>query len=126
MDIINGLTFDQWLTKLLADANRRGTKQKVRQLPDGVLQDEIVLDRPLVPHDEDHRSRGGRHLFRLIEELPGLELDARLGGPARERGPESRPGGEQEERETGPGGHTPAAREGDERHGNLSARSPGG
>ncbi len=38
MDIINGLTFDQWLTKLLADANRRGTKQKVRQLPDGVLQ----------------------------------------------------------------------------------------
>jgi len=38
MDIINGLTFDEWLTRLLADANRRGIRQRVGQLPDGVLQ----------------------------------------------------------------------------------------
>jgi hypothetical protein len=38
MDIINGLTFDQWLTKLLADADRRGARQRVGQLPEGDLQ----------------------------------------------------------------------------------------
>jgi hypothetical protein len=37
MDIINGLTF-QWLTKLLANADRTGARHRVRQLPDGVLQ----------------------------------------------------------------------------------------
>ncbi|PYX32894.1 MAG: hypothetical protein DMG77_01235 [Acidobacteria bacterium] len=38
MDIINGLTFDQWLTELLANADRNGARHSVRQLPDGVLQ----------------------------------------------------------------------------------------
>jgi hypothetical protein len=38
MDIINGLTFDQWLTKLLADADRRGKRHRVGQLPEGDLQ----------------------------------------------------------------------------------------
>jgi hypothetical protein len=38
MDIINGLTFDQWLTECLADAERSGVKHRVQQLPDGVLQ----------------------------------------------------------------------------------------
>ena len=38
MDIINGLTFDQWLTKLLADADRRGERHRVGRLPDGDLQ----------------------------------------------------------------------------------------
>jgi len=38
MDIINGLTFDQWMTKLLADADRRGARHRVWQLPEGDLQ----------------------------------------------------------------------------------------
>ena len=38
MDIINGLTFDQWMTKLLADAYRRGARHRVWQLPEGDLQ----------------------------------------------------------------------------------------
>ena len=38
MDIINGLTFDQWMTKLLADADRRGERHRVGRLPDGDLQ----------------------------------------------------------------------------------------
>lgn len=38
MDIINGLTFDQWLKQFLADANRSGTTHRVQSLPEGVLQ----------------------------------------------------------------------------------------
>jgi len=38
MDIINGLTFDQWLTELLAGADRRGKRHRIGQLPEGDLQ----------------------------------------------------------------------------------------